>query len=100
MKLRFLPRGDAMQTVPGAVQVPGQAKRYIGRKFSPKSGEYELTDQPYECEAGSPEATRCIKLMNRDGTLKPADAETAKAIGVAFETEKVSAPKPEKKGDK
>lgn len=85
MKLRFLPRGDAMPLVPYAPMRVGQSARRIGRKFNPKTRQFDLPGRPYECEAGSKEAARCVKLFRRDGDLLPADKATADYLGVEFE---------------
>lgn len=84
MKLRFLPRGDAMPLVPFAPMAVGQPAKRIGRKFNPKTGNHDLPGEPFECEPGSPAALRCIKFFRR-GDVVPADAATAKFLGVEFE---------------
>lgn len=71
-----------MPLVPNTMLIVGQPKRYIGRKFDPKSKEYVIAD-PYECEDGTPEAERC-KAFVRRGEAVPADAQTAKVCGVKF----------------
>ena len=83
MKLRFLPAEGCMPLQPFATMMVGGPKRYLGRKFDPETGEYPVAD-PYECEDGTNEAARCRKFVMR-GEAVPADAETAKALGVAFE---------------
>lgn len=81
MKLRFLPRGDAMPLVPFAPMAVGQPAKRIGRKFNPKTGQHDLPGDPFECEAGTPAAQRCAKMLRR-GDLVAADSETAKFLGV------------------
>lgn len=71
-----------MPLQPYAHMIVGQAKRYIGRKYDPKTKEYRL-DKPYECEDGTPEAKRC-KLFVRRGEAVPADKGTADACGVSW----------------
>lgn len=83
MKLRFHPRGDAQPFEPFAPMAIGQAKRYVGRRLNPKSGEYDAVEAPYECESGSREAERMSKHL-RAGDAWPADAETAAHFGVPF----------------
>jgi hypothetical protein len=83
MKLRFHPRGDAQPFEPFAPMAVGQAKRYVGRRLNPKTGGYEAVAAPYECEAGSAQATRMGKHL-RSGDVLPADAETASHFGVPF----------------
>jgi hypothetical protein len=92
MKLRFLPRGDAMPLEPYAPMRVGQPARRIGRKFNPETGEHDLPGKPFECEEGTPEARRCVKLFRRDNDIRPADEQTARFLGVEW-------PKA-KKGDK
>lgn len=93
MKLRFLPRGDASPLVPFAPMAVGQPAKRIGRKFNPETGNHDLPGDPFECEPGSQAAARCLKFLRR-GDVVPADAETAKFLGIAFdkpaETEKPS----------
>jgi len=84
MKLSFLPLGDAMPLEPYAPMAVGQPARRIGRKFNPETGAHDLPGAPYVCESGSKEAARCLKLMSRDKSIRPADEATAKALGVAF----------------
>lgn len=84
MKLRFLPRGDAMPFEPYAPMATGQPARRIGRKFNPETKAYDLS-KPYECEDGTREAARCRKFLIR-GDVVPADKATADALGVPFAT--------------
>ncbi len=97
MKLRFMPRGDAMPLVPFAPMAVGQPAKRIGRKFNPKTGTHDLPGEPFECEPGSREAARCIKFFRR-GEVEPADADTAKFLGVEMpaSAEKKAARKNEK----
>ena len=72
-----------MPLQPYANMMVGQPKRYLGRKFDPKSKEYRIS-APYECEDGSPEAERCKLFVRREDAV-PADAATAKVCGVKFD---------------
>jgi hypothetical protein len=87
-KLRFFARDDLLVTVPGSRPMQGQAPQYVARSFVPgdgvKGAQYPATDKPYECEADSDEGRRLVLLTRRDGSLWPADAETAAACGVDF----------------
>lgn len=82
--LKFHPAPGAMPMEPFAPKILGQPKRYIGRRLNSKTGEYELTKQPYACEEGSREAARCMRFL-RAGDLVPADAATRKALGLPDE---------------
>jgi hypothetical protein len=89
MKLRFLPAEGSMPLVPFTNKMPGSMPRYLGRTFNAATGVYDISE-PYECEAGSPEAERCKVFVRRKDAL-PADEQTARAIGAAWKKETKSA---------
>lgn len=88
-RLLFVPKAHAHPRFPN--KGPGDMP-YVGRRFvkAPEPGRanglgsYEATEEPASVVAGSPEANRLIELCKRDGDVLPADAATAKAIGVPF----------------
>ena len=104
MKLSFYPRGSAPVRIPGAIQLVGEPAAYLGRtKAALDDGRfaYPANGRAFVCEANSRAAMRLMKLTRRDGSLWPADPETAQACGVPFvpvalvDGEWVPAPKPE-----
>jgi hypothetical protein len=83
MKLRFYARGTAHVSDFDALERPNPLRRFIGRRltemeggrmaFVPKPDPDEVTARPELVKAA------------RDGELWPADEETARACGVAFD---------------
>lgn len=65
---------------------PGTPFRFVGRRHDPNDpgDKYPATTEPYECDHDTGEALYLAREV-RDGTLRPADAETARACGVDFE---------------
>lgn len=84
MKLRFLAREDQLVRIPGAKPLPGQPDMYVGRTFDAASRGYPATKDGYECDADSDGGRRLARLCRIDGSLFPANAETAAACGVSF----------------
>jgi len=112
MKLRFLAVGDIlvpMRNPDGSAMrlSAGGVHRYVGRDLfgavisAPDARELvrDLTptrsQDPHEVDAGTNEAEYCAQRC-RAGELLPADAETARAIGVELPK---SAQKPSKGGE-
>lgn len=81
MKLRFYAREDQLVFVPYITVSPGSPERYVGRRFEPRLRGYPATKEPFSVDAESPAGQRLIQLVARDGSLYPADEETAKACG-------------------
>lgn len=84
MQLRFYARGDALVADVHAQEHPTHAvRRFIGRRWQEVApGEWGW------CPTEKPQATEYhhdLVRACRDGDLWPADAETAKACGVAFD---------------
>lgn len=102
-KLRFLarddgPNGPMLVTVPGARPQDGQPPRYVGRRLQMVEGRpaYVATREPFECDSDTDVGRRLVKLVRRENSLVPADAETARECGVAFKSA-APAPKPSAK---
>jgi hypothetical protein len=82
MKLRFYAREDLPVRYPGHIPRTGSPDNYIGREFAPP---YRAKREAFECDSESECGRRLMKLTRRDGSLWPADEETAKACGVEFQ---------------
>lgn len=93
-KLRFRARGEAL--VQNLERLEAGIKSFIGRKYvevKPDLWGFKPTDEAEEVPARAEYVKAC-----KDGDLYPADAATAAACGVAFDST-FGAPKaPEKKG--
>jgi hypothetical protein len=67
---------------------PGQARRFVGRKFIPGDSpqapsRYEATAEPAELSSDAPQAAHLIRKCQK-GEIWPADKATAEACGVEF----------------
>jgi hypothetical protein len=85
--LSFHAKADCLVRVPGVIEIIGQAPHYVGRRLSRLSNgsfAYPAVDRPYQTEENSDVGRRLRKLASRDGSLWPADKETADACGVKF----------------
>lgn len=113
-KVRFFARNDAdgplLVSVPGSRARQGQPPEYVGRKFvradldKGMGASHPATPEPFECDSESDVGQRLRQLTRRDGSLWPADKETADLCGVEFVpvTVKDGIPvsnAPKKKGD-
>jgi hypothetical protein len=78
LKLRGV-EGHLVQK-PGAAFI-GQAPQYLGWKRN-EAG--ELVPTEFEVDPTSQLGLRLAKLMKRDGSFEPADAETAKLLGMPY----------------
>ena len=83
-RLRFYARGTALVADVHAQEHPTHpVRRFIGRRWQevlPGQWGWCPTEKPHECDYHHDLARAC-----RDGDLWPADEETAKALGVAFD---------------
>lgn len=76
MKLRFQAHAGAMVREHGV-------HRYYGYQYSADTKSFALNPQPFEVDSDSPDGDKCAKAC-REGSLIAANAETARACGVAF----------------
>jgi hypothetical protein len=97
MKLRFHSRAGLLVALPGGHRV-GSAPRYIGRTYEPETRTFPASAKPFEVEPFAPGASvpfeqrrrrdqlmlRLKKLCRRDGSLLPADEETAQRCQVPW----------------
>lgn len=89
MQLRFYARGTDLVSLPGERRMVGQQPRYVGRKveFATVDGKQvttrPATEEPHVCEADSAQAAKLIQRA-QDGSLWPADEDTAKACDLPF----------------
>jgi hypothetical protein len=88
VKLRFVPKGDALCALP--IYQDG-AYPFVGRSFDADSRANKAHAEPavitaYKADGRTltDEASRCIELAVRDGDLLPFDAETAAFCGLPF----------------
>jgi hypothetical protein len=87
MKLRFHSRAGHMVPLR---QVAGQFARYVGRKFvAPEPGKhaggYPASDEPYAVdERKHPKLAKRLRRKCADGSLLPADKETARRCRVPW----------------
>lgn len=85
MILRFYAKADALQPVPGFEAAVGDQPRYVGRRADPENpGAFPATEEPYECDSGSPAGQRLAFLAFRDRDIWPADEATAEFCRVPF----------------
>lgn len=82
--LKFYARADYKVTVPGHRPMVGQVPRYVGREFAADGLVHPASTDPFVIPVRRPEAQRLVKIVRRDGTLWPADPETARACRVPF----------------
>jgi hypothetical protein len=85
MKLRFHSRAGNLVPLPGGHRT-GSHPRYIGRTYDPETRAFKATDEPLEIDSKKHQrlAMRLKKLCRRDGSLLPADKETAEFCDVPF----------------
>lgn len=81
MKLKFLAREDLLVREAGVHPRIGEASRYYGRTFDPKTRAYPATQDGFEVEEGTEDAEKCAKQC-RKGALFAGNKQTAEAIGV------------------
>lgn len=89
MKLRFRAKCGENGHPPPVVNWPGaknvgQLYQYVGRRFDLESRVHRAVADPVEVDSETRNGKRLAKLCRRDGSLWPADAETAKFCGVPF----------------
>ena len=103
MQLKFYAKSDLLVTAPGQAVVRrnaddpdsvGAPLKYVGRTHVPakldadrrviRAASNPASEAPYTCQADSEKGRRLMKLCRRDGSLWPADRETAAACGVPF----------------
>ncbi len=90
MKLSFCARGDQLVSLPGEHRIVDQMPRYVGRVAKilnvgdKKAAAFPAAPDPFCCDSDSDTGRRLTKLCTRDGSLWPADRETAEHCGVDF----------------
>lgn len=83
MRLAVKTYPDCNVYVPGAPKVIGSPASYVGREFNYETKTYDLKDDPDYFESSTKEG-RQIKKAVIQGSLFPADKETADYCGVYF----------------
>lgn len=82
--LKFHAREDRLVREPLERMFIGAQASYVGRRFDAKANGWVATEEPFSVNAASTAGQRLALLCVRDGSLWPADAETAAACGVPF----------------
>ncbi len=81
MKLSVKAYQDSLVYTPGAPKVIGFPANYVGREFNYETKTYDLKDEP-DCFDSETTAGRQIKKAIQQGSLYPANEETADFCGV------------------
>jgi hypothetical protein len=85
VQLKFNAREDQLVREPGIGRgSPGAPASYVGRTFDAKTRGYPAIEDAVEVDSDSDRGRRLAELCRRDGSLWPANRETAEFCGVEF----------------
>ena len=82
--LKFHSREDHLVREPLEHLYKGAVASYVGRRYDAKDNAFVATAEPHVVDGKTDAGQRIALLCVRDGSLWPADKETAAALGVPF----------------